>query len=374
MDVRKLPTTDAMAPWYAIVPGAVSAAEKLAADAYDLRQVLSGIWTRRPLGVWLAPDGSKVAIDNDFNAPEADQLLVKRALAPHAALDEQAVPDPATGWVKVAYSNNVLRTGGELLNFFPRYNDQNRVANAPGVWQSMLTSGLVGAGLGYGGGWLAEKLFPEKWRKGRLRRTMAVIGGLAGATPSLMWGLGNVSAGRDFFDKRTLHTPRADAQPGWYEGPTGWAEKYPQAAPAADSPYKMSCDRLLERLKAAYALGVPGDDEDRGETGARGGAVDVDEMGRLLWTSGASPQSAGMIMGALGAAQQMPGGRGPGWVTPRQMAGLAANMGGGYLSGMIVGKALGVLTGMPQETQERLAQTGMYVALARAALPSLWGG
>jgi hypothetical protein len=102
-------------------------------------------------------------------------------------------------------------------------------------------------------------------------------------------------------------------------------------------------------------------------------AIDVANLNRSLWDTGANPQLAGMTMGAVAAAQQLPGGKEPGWVTPVQMAGLAARMGAGWLSGALVGAALGVLTGMPQETQKKLRDTGMYVGVVEALVPRLFG-
>jgi hypothetical protein len=55
------------------------------------------------------------------------------------------------------------------------------------------------------------------------------------------------------------------------------------------------------------------------------------------------------------------------------MGELAVRMGAGYVSGRLVGAALGLLTGMPAETQETLARTGMYTGLVKAVLPHLFG-
>ena len=81
-----------------------------------------------------------------------------------------------------------------------------------------------------------------------------------------------------------------------------------------------------------------------------------------------------MTMGAVHAAQQMPGGRDEsGWVTPMQMAGLAAHMGVGYVSGALVGSALGMLTGMPAGPQQILKDTGMYLGIVKSVVPKLFG-
>jgi hypothetical protein len=100
----------------------------------------------------------------------------------------------------------------------------------------------------------------------------------------------------------------------------------------------------------------------------------VDSLGNVLWEVGAKPGTSAMTMGAIHAAKQMPGGRGdPGWVTPGQMAGLATNMGAGYLSGALVGSALGMLTGLPQSTQDTLKNTGMYLGIVKSVVPRLFG-
>ena len=90
-----------------------------------------------------------------------------------------------------------------------------------------------------------------------------------------------------------------------------------------------------------------------------------------IWYA-APPQLARASTAILETAQRMPDGIGTHWVTPAQMGHLAASMGAGYVSGMLVGKALGALTGMPEETQERLAQTGMYAGIVKALLPKLF--
>ena len=63
---------------------------------------------------------------------------------------------------------------------------------------------------------------------------------------------------------------------------------------------------------------------------------------------------------------------GEGWVTPQQMGMLAARMGAGYVTGLIVGKVLGALTGMPEETQETLRRSGAFVGLVQGVVPQLF--
>jgi len=52
---------------------------------------------------------------------------------------------------------------------------------------------------------------------------------------------------------------------------------------------------------------------------------------------------------------------------------LTAGMGVGYASGLVAGKVLGVLTGMPPDTQKTLADTGMYAGVVKSVLPMVFG-
>jgi hypothetical protein len=56
------------------------------------------------------------------------------------------------------------------------------------------------------------------------------------------------------------------------------------------------------------------------------------------------------------------------------MGNMALGMGTGYATGALVGKALGVVTGMSPSTQNLLARTGMYAGLVKSVVPKLFGG
>ena len=64
-----------------------------------------------------------------------------------------------------------------------------------------LTTTLAGAGLGglvgYGGGYLLEKLMPDTWERGRLRRVTGILGALAGAAPGAFTLAGNYAGSPD---------------------------------------------------------------------------------------------------------------------------------------------------------------------------------
>lgn len=246
--------------------------------------------------------------------------------------------------VKVGYSPTLNRLG-QYMNFIPGH-FPGGIPNSPSPLTSMLTSGLVGAGVGYGMGSLAEGFLPDTWEKGRLRKTLSALGALGGATPGALAGLSNVLRKKPFNDNAVM-TTNLDMHGN------------PQPWPLT----KTSLDKwgLLSHTGLDNLPPIP--------------------IGRFNETIWGDPQVApllplpvrGVMTATLDAAQQMPGGQGSGWVTPMQMGHLAAGMGAGYISGALVGGALGMLTGMPQSTQTVLKNTGLYAGIVSTLAPKLFG-
>jgi hypothetical protein len=407
--------------WFHVNESVGRLVEKTADVAVDLRQRSPNFYTSVPLGYHYNPDLDQLGIFKTAGATEQDFELCRLAASPiREVRDDPLTVKEATGdWVKVAYSPT-LRRVGEYLNFFPgKY--PGGIPNWPGPIQSMLTSGLVGAGLGYGAGWLGEKLLPDRWRRGKLRRLLAVIGGGVGALPGALWTYTNVARGKPFYDSSALNHPAADyssAQlPDYprsspFRPPPSW-EQLSDAPVAAQSEnlirgetelptdrskigmyteaYEALPGELGERYKAQAekvgrdlelqidgmlkeAIGTFGPTEFAPRRRPGPLDINVNSLGQVLWDVGTTPGTAAMTMGALHAAQQMPGGReSSDWVTPSQMARLGASMGVGYVSGGLVGSALGMLTGMPQGTQDRLKETGMYLGIVKSVVPKLFG-
>jgi hypothetical protein len=345
-------------------------AEKTAAPARAIRRAVSDVLTSDRVGLYYEPDLEKCAVYGPF-APDQDLTLVKQAadrvvpardqpLARHEASDGR--------WIKVGTSPT-LRELGKYLNFFEgEY--PGGIPNSPGPVQSMLTSGLVGAGLGYGAGWLGEQLLPESWKDNRLRRTLATLGGAAGATPGALWGASNVMTGKDFNDPTVLNPDQDQSSIG------AAAEKQSSDQPLSRT-WLLSMERAAmdfgarQRRACKWALDTFQTDPIQDPSNP---AVDINSLGQTMWDVGADPETTGTTMGALHAARQMPGGKDSNYVTPGQMGQLAASMGTGYVSGALVGKALGTLTGMPEGPQNKLKQTGMYLGAVKSVVPKLFGG
>jgi hypothetical protein len=394
-------------------------AEKLAALAHDVRQSAAGVYTLSPVGYYCHADSGRVALF----APQATATDFARCklAAEHGAgrtavrqsplsLDE--LSDPDTRWVKVAYSK-VLRRIGEALNFFPGQYPVIGLPNQASPLAAMLTSGLLGAGLGWAGGKLLASVLPDQFGD-NLGTTGLILGGLVGASPGLLWGITNKMTGRRFNDPELLRGEPGDdtaslsnadlsgkdglttsKQPSsaWKDtiqqlhdiriNSMGAGGNSPSPSPRsawmgkggsdqlADvplaEPYRKAVDFFIKR---AFADTL-GDDARRQPSTYD---VNINALGQTLWQSGASPRLAGSTMGAMYAAQQMPDPQSrPGRVTFHQLGQLAMNAAGNYMNGVLVGDVLNLLVGTPFSPQS-FGLGNVALGIIGAAVPKLFGG
>ena len=331
--------------------------EQCAAPAHDLRQAVSGLYTKTDLSVYWNPAREKAGL---YVRPALDvdefqwgqEVLLDKLGADHVHREPLTPLDLQDWWVKVAYSP-ILRRLGELTQFFPS-------KDIPGFGgrpiASTVASGLLGAGVGYGAGWLGEKVIP-RWAQspGTLRKRLALLGGAAGAAAGATPGLINLHDGRSFNDPTLWDHSIDEPWQGNYFG----------------SRYKAAVDQFVE----SHSLGTIG-----GPSFEDQPLIQTDELGRVLWGTGASPQTTAMTMGAVYGANQMPDPRSsPGMVTPHQVGlfGMAMGAAGGgiqgYIAGRAVGLGLGLLTGMPAGTQNTLGRTGATLGVLNTLVPKLFG-
>ena len=347
--------------------------EKTAAPAADIRTATANMYTNGDFGFYWNPEVNGAGMFARLFPTQQDVALCKMALD-RAVGRENVLRDGLLtwnevangGWVKVAYSKPIRRAG-ELLNFFPgEY--PGGIPNAPSPLASTLTGGLVGAGLGYGAGWLGEKLLPKKWRRNRLRRTLAMLGGAAGATPGAMWLYSAMRRGRSPMDGSDL-AQSPDSEPIYDAPPLVEAAKTAGDEPLGEM-YKGAVDSFVKRAFGSPMASVPFTRYPKGPVD-----VNINKMGHTLWEVGASPQTTATTMGALYAAQQMPDPNSrPGHVTPNQTGLLAQAMGAakGYAGGWLVGKTLGATTGASAGFQNTLAKGGAILGIVNTTIPQLF--
>lgn len=396
-------------------------AEKTAAPAWDVRRHAADVYTLSHIGYYYHPALEKVALyaplasKGDLSrAKSACERALGKAQVRSLSLSYQELADPCGQWVKVAYSPT-LRRAGELLNFFPGQLPGG-IPNAPSPVAAMLTTGLVGAGLGWGTGKLIGKLLPRGYGE-NLDRTGMILGGLLGAAPGAIWAGTNKSIGKGFNDNSLLNHP-ANAEPDndigatWahggnaaYPAATGNALeekvkdyiedmkfKGPKAGPSVmkrgeanpldavplGDRYVRAVASLVEKM--AYEFG-PANWNDSDSFGQMPGQraptpidVNINSLGQTLWNSGASPNLTGATMGAMYAAQQLPDPNSrPGWATGHQLGQLAANAAGNYGKGLLAGAAINAAIGTPF----RASTFGLGAAalgVIGAVVPKLFGG
>ena len=339
--------------------------ELTAAPAWDVKRAAANVYTDTDVGYYYHPIADRIAL----YAPQAsrqDMAICKAAAERAVGTDRVAEPflsyqdlaDPDCGWVKVAYST-ALRRIGELLNFFPgQY--PGGIPNAPSPLAAMLTSGLVGAGLGYGAGQLASRVLPTGFGR-KLKRTGAVLGGAIGTLPALAWG---ASSPYGWTDPRPL-----DPEPG-SDPDYSFDEK--TAAALASIPVSPQYKQALDAF--GYGLGYRTDYDRRTRVGSvYPSDVNINALGRTLWDTGAPPEMAAMTMGAMYAAQQLPDRRAqPGIATGHQLGQLAANAAGDYASGWLVGAALNTLVGTPYAASS-YGLGNAALGVIGAVVPKLFG-
>jgi len=261
-----------------------------------------------------------------------------------------------------------------------------------------LVSGLLGAGLGYGSGWLAEQFIPQRYAdRGRLRRNLAILGGVGGAAMHIPQGIANMSLNRDatgesrpfrsFFGGDDYQTVTPETQ-NLYNFQRGKAAMHLMRRKCATLP-----EPQIEFVKAAedfikQAIG----------TGAFGiKPVPVDAFNNAIWNdvhNGANssqsnpygtrshyadnsqnlhtpPVHAAAAAGLVSGVQQMYGN--PKLLSPRHFVNGLANAGMDMVTARVAGGVLGALGGLTQPTQQKLQDIGLWSGMIRGVTGSVFG-
>jgi len=105
-------------------------------------------------------------------------------------------------------------------------------------------------------------------------------------------------------------------------------------------------------------------------------SFDAQDFNRTIWedqrvASRLEGPTQAAASGLVTGAAHMRGS--PRLVSPADIGRLTAGMGSGYVAGAVVGKALGALLGMPQQTQDKLKQTGMWAGVVANLVPLAFG-
>ena len=250
-------------------------------------------------------------------------------------------------------SSGAFRPLFDIMQLTP--NKFNKVFGGPTPLAGMLAGGLLGSGLGYGAGWLGEKLLGSNvLEPGRLRRAGLIAGGGLGALPGLYLGAVGARLKREdgagwgkalgaFFEPNVLFGKEGMARE--------MREALDEIVPHEDPYFRKSAED-------AGSLFMP--------------TIPVDSFNRTVWRDPNTPLPIrAATTGLVESASQSRGGSS--LVSPFDVGRIAVGMGSGLVSGMLVGKVLGSLAGLTPQAQNTLKQTGMWAGVLSAVVPKAFG-
>jgi len=343
-------------------------------DAADLLKVAAlDVATTGHIGYYYSPVIEKLAVHASPKTPDADVIRALKFASDFGYIKETPLTLEeldSEPWVKVAYSQT-LKTIAENLNFIPgKY--FGTIPNHPNPLAAMLTSGLVGAGLGYGAGKLIKTVAPEGYGD-ELPSSLAMLGGLTGTgAAGLLRAYPSLMEGKSLFS----NWPHAD--PIDYskfkpetEFPVSYPEDKPKKSMFGSMFGKLSFDLIHEKIAEFEedAFG-PASFSPRTPTPFD---VNVDALGRTLWQTGASPQMMAGTLATMYSASHMPSDRRiPGYVTGDQLGKLAVNAAGNYATGFLAGYALNKVVGTPY-TAPQFGLGNVALGVIGAVIPKIFG-
>lgn len=303
-------------------------------------------------------DFTKVSvISDDYSAVE--HLSDKGFSAGHN--DVKLADDHIWVYIKKANTTvgDVSKPILKIMNLAP--NSWNQVLGGAGTSPlvSMLTSGLLGGGLGYLGGTLAEQLVPEEYlTRGKLRKNTALLGALAGAAgPAYLGTVG----------MRMNEEDNTNPWKAWIEPNVMFSNQKEAISKAYEAISATNPDPTAEDgVKKAFGY-------DSGDAGLFNvTAIPVDAFNRVVMQDPyATPGLQTATVGLTEAANQAKGNTG--LISPFDIARIGLGMGAGLSQAYLGGKVLGALAGLTPNAQQKLQQAGMFAGALKAVVPGLFG-
>lgn len=344
--------------WKHVPEQAVKLAEESRDGAERIQEAIAGLPRDGVLDVrYRASDDSAQINIGDWTDKEEKETwtrAVERAVTGPVEILDEAGP-PSDGYVKVALqspavlyfhkqaASQPIHRLAQYLGYLP-----GRLPGAPSPLVAAISSGLLGAGLGYGGGKLVETFLPET-RSWGLAPRLALWGGLLGTVPAGIWALVNKGEGLPANSGELM-------------------EGEPLVSPKPPRTREVHLEDFLEK-GSSFGFGQLGGHPDY--------TFDAEEFNETVWedprvSNRLSTPTQAAATGLVTGAAHLSGS--PRLVSPLDMAKVTAGMGSGYVSGAIIGKALGALMGMPQSVQDKLKRTGVWAGVVANLTPLAFGG
>lgn len=194
-----------------------------------------------------------------------------------------------------------------------------------------VTNLLVGSALGSLGGWglgrLAQEVLPERYfDKDKVKRRAMLMGAALGAAPAVWQGADNIRQTGEL---------------------SSVLDSWPQAKAGADA-----------WRKGGHDLFQP--------------VIHRDQFNAAVWNDPFTPpRLQGATAGMIESASAIRGGSD--FVSPWDVARVAVGAGAGLVSGVIAGKALGLLAGLTPEGQKKIQDVGLWMGVIQSVVPRALG-
>lgn len=337
---------------YENIPQKVKEAAKTLLPTYlGIRRHL----TAEDTPVWFNADNPKQAFHTESHAT-AERLQDKGLL-----IGQRDMRLPEGNWIfvkKAVLAKDVFGKIPQLMNLAPNSFNKHLGDFGTSPLFSMLTSGLLGGGLGYMGGALAEKFMPESvLERGKLRKNLGILGALAGAAgPAYLGTVG----------QRNWEDPNRSSWNAWIEPNVFFG--------AQKKAIDLGLRNVVKEFKEADGFLK---EADFGPFGQQGMLpiiphIPVDAFNRTILSDPFAPSAIqAAAVGVTEAANQSKGNTG--LISPYDIARIGVGMGAGLAQAYIGGKVLGALAGLTPEAQKSLQNAGMFAGALKAVVPGLFG-
>jgi hypothetical protein len=291
-------------------------------------------------------------------------------------------------WIKIA-----AEPGGALSWLNKPFSVAGAATGGPSPLSNALVGSLIGGGLGLAGGAIAEQMVPEKYlERGRLRRTLALLGAGVGSLPGLAEGFANshnANAAGKPLGWKTLITPTNEVplNPAAQQGSEllaaghqkmalALAEEGLRGCPLPHAMFLKSADVIGQSTGAFDARPVPMDafnraiwnDVSKGVGNPYGTKSPWGDNTQSLHTPPAVGAAASGLVSAIASQYGNPS-----LLSPQHfIRGLGA-AGVDMVTARLAGSVLGALGGLTPQAQEQLQNAGVWSGMIRGVTQSVLG-
>lgn len=259
------------------------------------------------------------------------------------------------------WNTEVLLKVGSFVPGLPAvWNGANKLLLGPSPLSQGIVSGLLAGGLGYGAGAAAEHLFPERYiQRGKLRRTLGLLGALGGVAVAGTGGYANARALRKGFFGGLITNNKTPVMYPYEQKQLEEIEKQSFYPPLGNPP------GLPPMPAPLYAP-----------------TISVPQFNSAAWNdvqlgmqrgfqNHTPPQYAAATTGFMTGLSTM--NRSP-IISPATVINGIASAGVGLATATVAGKALSAMAGLTPAGQQKLQDMGMWGGMMHAIVPALFGG